>query len=152
MLAEAAVNEPRVGGTPRAWAFPGESIRRLLPGLALTGSRGLTLLAQFATQIIVGILAGASGLGTLQLFTSWVCMAGEVLALGLPARAMRQVAVACAHGEVRTIEQILRESRHRILRLWLWLALLLAPASLWVSLTGGIAEWGVYYWLFLGTL
>ncbi len=152
MLAEAAVNEVAVERRPRRWALQVESARRLLPVVALAGSRGLALLAQFAAQIIVGTLAGASGLGILQLFTSWVCIAGEVLAMGLPARAMRQVAVACAHGEVRTIEQILQESRRRILRCWIWLALLLAPVSLWVGLTDGIAEWGVYYWLSVGTL
>ena len=65
----------------------------------LAASRGGAILAQFAAQLAVGTLAGASGLGVLQLFTSWTCIAGEVLGLGLPTRAMRQVSVAYAAGQ-----------------------------------------------------
>jgi len=152
MLAEAAVNEPTGTRLLRAWAARHGAFKRLFPALVLTGSRAVTLLAQFSVQVVVGALAGATGLGTLQLFTSWVSMAGEVLAMGLPARGMRQVAVACANGEAHSIEQILRESRQRILRFWLWLTVLLLPVSIWAGLTDGAEHWGDYYWLFIGTL
>ena len=157
MRAEPTINDPMIDDSVkmpfnRRWSISRASLKRLLPGLALAGSRGFTLAAQFATQIVVGMLAGASGLGVLQLFTSWVSIAGEILALGLPARAMRQVAVACAHGEVSSIERILRQSRQTILRLGSVVALLLLPALLWAGHSDSGPDWGVYYWLIMGTI
>ena len=97
-------------------------LHRLLPGLVLAGSRGGAVAAQMAVQVVVGALAGASGLGILQLFTSWSCMAGEVLALGLPARTMRTVAVDYANGDVSAIRANSAGAVSRILRAWLPLA------------------------------
>ena len=123
--------------------------RKLLPMGMLAASRGGAILAQFAAQLAVGTLAGASGLGVLQLFTSWTCIAGEVLGLGLPTRAMRQVSVAYAAGRADQIEQTLRESRRRILRLWLWLLLLAAVPAVVVLRQHAAPDWSDYRWLLL---
>jgi len=123
---------------------------KLLPMGMLAASRGGAILAQFAAQLAVGTLAGASGLGVLQLFTSWTCIAGEVLGLGLPTRAMRQVSVAYAAGRADQIQQILRESRRKILRVWLWLLLLAAvPAAVLLG-QHAAPDWTHYGWLLLG--
>ena len=124
-------------------------LRKLLPMGILAASRGGAILAQFAAQLAVGTLAGASGLGVLQLFTSWTCIAGEVLGLGLPTRAMRQVSVAYAAGRSDQIEQTLRESRRKILRLWLWLLLLAAVPAVVLLRQQGAPDWTDYRWLLL---
>ena len=138
-----------------AQAAPGPGVRlaavlrKLLPMGILAASRGGAILAQFAAQLAVGTLAGASGLGVLQLFTSWTCIAGEVLGLGLPTRAMRQVSVAYAAGRSDQIEQTLRESRRKILRLWLWLLLLAAVPAVVLLRQQGAPDWTDYRWLLL---
>ncbi len=99
-------------------------LRKLLPALILAGSRGGAVAAQMAAQIAVGALAGASGLGVLQLFTSWSCIAGEVLAMGLPARAMRTVAVDYDRGDAQAVRAHVKQAIVRILRTWLPLAAL----------------------------
>ena len=124
-------------------------LRKLLPMGILAASRGGAILAQFAAQLAVGTLAGASGLGVLQLFTSWTCIAGEVLGLGLPTRAMRQVSVASAAGRSDQIEQTLRESRRKILRLWLWLLLLAAVPAVVLLRQQGAPDWTDYRWRLL---
>ena len=99
-------------------------VRKFLPMCQLAASRGSAILAQFAVQLVVGTMVGASGLGVLQLFTSWTCIAGEILALGLPTRAMRLVSVAYAEQQGDVIRQLLRDARRKIIRLWFLLALL----------------------------
>ena len=106
-------------------------VRKFLPMCQLAASRGSAILAQFAVQLVVGTMVGASGLGVLQLFTSWTCIAGEILALGLPTRAMRLVSVAYAEQQGDVIRQLLRDARRKIIRLWFLLALLAgAPLAL----------------------
>ncbi|MEH6635508.1 MAG: hypothetical protein V7700_08310 [Halioglobus sp.] len=103
------------------------ALRRLskfLPMCKLAASRGGAILAQFAAQLVVGTMVGASGLGVLQLFTSWTCIAGEILGRGLPTRAMRLVSVAYADQQGDVIRQLLRDARRKIIRLWLLLVLL----------------------------
>jgi O-antigen/teichoic acid export membrane protein len=63
-----------------------------IPGLLLVRLLGLGL--QLVVQLVVGRLAGPAGLGLLQLFTSWTCVAGEAAALGRPVHAMRTLAVS----------------------------------------------------------
>jgi len=123
--------------------------RKLLPMGMLAASRAGAILAQFAAQLAVGTLAGASGLGVLQLFTSWTCIAGEVLGLGLPTRAMRQVSIAYAAGQADQIEKTLRESRRRILRLWLWLLLLAVVPTVVMLRQHTAPDWTDYRWLLL---
>lgn len=96
-----------------------EQLRKLAPMITLAGVRGSAIALQFASQILVGMLAGASGLGILQLVTSWTCMVGEFIALGLPARAMRRIAVDYSHHNKGDIEQLLRSSREKIITAWL---------------------------------
>lgn len=144
-----------LGISASAQAVPGPgvrltaAIRKLLPMGMLAASRAGAILAQFAAQLAVGTLAGASGLGVLQLFTSWTCIAGEVLGLGLPTRAMRQVSVAYAAGQAGQIEQTLRESRRRILRLWLWLLLLAVVPAVVMLRQHSAPDWTDYRWLLL---
>ena len=88
------------------------SSAKILRVLSLVGSRGSAILAQFATQLVVGALAGASGLGVLQLLTSWTCIAGEALAMGLPSRAMRQVSVAYSTHVDRKDSAALQAENH----------------------------------------
>lgn len=100
--------------TPR-WVDWRAQFQRFAPALALATSRGSTVAAQLLVQVVVGALAGASGLGVLQLFTSWSCMLGEVLAQGLPTRAMRTVAVKYSGGDAAWIRCELRRATERIL-------------------------------------
>jgi len=127
-------------------------VRKLMPALALVASRGSAITAQFAAQLVVGTMAGASGLGALQLFTSWTCIAGEVLGLGLPTRAMRQVSVNYGLQRRVEIEQCLRESRRKILCLWLGLGLPTAVATVLVLRAGTQPEWTQYGWLLCGAV
>jgi O-antigen/teichoic acid export membrane protein len=151
MQAELAIRTRPGRAYPVPLTRPGQFVRRLLPGCALAASRGSAILAQFACQLVVGTLAGANGLGILQLFSSWTCMAGEALALGLPPRAMRQVAVAYAGQQRTAIEQLLQQSRRKILRAWLWFIALAAP--LFPLLTRGASpgDWTSYHWLLIAT-
>jgi O-antigen/teichoic acid export membrane protein len=148
MLAELGIGAG-AKAAPAAGAPLTEVTRKLLPMGMLAASRAGAILAQFAAQLAVGTVAGASGLGVLQLFTSWTCIAGEVLGLGLPTRAMREVSVAYAAGQAGQIEQILRESRRRILRLWLWLLLLAVVPAVVMLRQHTAPDWTDYRWLLL---
>jgi len=108
----------------------------MLPLGRLAASRGAAIVAQFAAQLVVGVSAGAAGLGILQLFTSWTCIAGELLGLGWPSRSMRQVAVEYAEGRGDSVDSVLRTARRNILRVWLLLVLAGLPALLlWLGQT-----------------
>ncbi len=108
---------------PAELALPGRAVAgpargrlaALLPGLAMAASRGAGLALQFLVQVVVGTLAGPAGLGVLQLFMSWSCILGEVLALGLPARAMRTTAVNWSHGDFAAARQALQQAARLIL-------------------------------------
>jgi O-antigen/teichoic acid export membrane protein len=121
-----------------------------LGGLAF--SRGGSIAVQFLVQFMVAATAGASGLGVLQLLTSWVCICGEVLALGLPALAMRQVSVACENGEQELVSQIMRRSRKLIFRAWLLLAMLALGPLLWLSRLPDSSFWVQYGAVCMGAL
>ena len=92
-------------GSPKTIAsmFNRDVFKKMWPVILLASSRGIAVLGQFLAQIVVGVLAGASGLGILQLFTSWTCVVGEVSAMGLPTRVMRQVSVAYADKNIELI-------------------------------------------------
>jgi O-antigen/teichoic acid export membrane protein len=124
--------------------------RKLLPALTLVAGRGSAILAQFAAQLVVGTMAGAGALGALQLFTSWTCIAGEVLGLGLPTRAMRQVSISYERQQRGKILRTLRESRRKIVRLWLTLILLAAVPAIFLARTQDTATWTEYSWLLIG--
>lgn len=103
--------------------------RRLLPAAALAVSRIGAVGLQLLGQIAVGALAGPAGLGVLQLFNSWSCVAGEVAARGLPTRALREVSVAYAGGNATAVRGAVADACKRILHGWwpsAFLALLLA--------------------------
>ena len=141
----AAISEPG----PRIQKLS-QLTRKLLPTLTLIASRGTAILAQFAAQLVVGTMAGAGALGALQLFTSWTCIAGEVLGLGLPTRAMRQVSIDYEQQQREQILQTLRKSRRKILRLWLTLVLLAALPAIFLARTQDTATWTEYSWLLIG--
>ncbi|MEH6559196.1 MAG: hypothetical protein V7708_15475 [Oceanicoccus sp.] len=125
-------------------------LSKFLPMCKLTVSRGSAILAQFAAQLVVGTMVGAGGLGVLQLFTSWACIAGEILGQGLPTRAMRLVSVAYAERRGDVIGQLLRDARRKIIRLWLLLALL-AAVPLALLLRGEAPpDWAHYGLLLIG--
>ncbi|MFT5098238.1 MAG: O-antigen/teichoic acid export membrane protein [Planctomycetaceae bacterium] len=138
-------------------ARPGARIRKLaqltnkfLPALALVASRGSAILAQFAVQLVVGTMAGAGVLGALQLLTSWTCIAGEVLGLGLPTRTMRQVSISYEQQQREQILQTLRESRRKIFGLWLTLVLLVALPAIFLTRAQDTATWTEYSWMLIG--
>lgn len=146
----AAVATP--GSLPLEGGRLGTLLRKALPLVSLAASRGGAIAAQFAAQLAVGAMAGASGLGILQLFTSWTCMAGEVLGLGLPTRALRQVAIDYADQQPDLIEQTLGEARRKILRAWLWLLAIAAiPLALLIRQEAAAAQLD-YGWLLFGVL
>ena len=130
----------------------GKLVRKALPLFSLAASRGGAILAQFAAQLAVGAMAGASGLGILQLFTSWTCIAGEALGLGLPTRALRQVAIDYADQRPDLVAQTLGEARRKILRVWLWLLAITAiPLALFIRQEAAAAQFD-YSWLLMGVL
>ena len=86
--------------------------------LRLSISRACAVGLQFIVQIVVGALAGAGGLGILQLYTSWVSISGEVLALGLPVQAMKRVSIDYADNRMNRIRQWLLKSCVRIALAW----------------------------------
>ena len=112
----------------------GARLRRILPGLLMAASRGAAVGLQFLAQIAVGGLAGPAGLGVLQLFTSWSCILGEIMALGLPARAMRISAINWSRREVSGTAQELDRAAWLILKVAVCLA---AGFALVMWLTAG---------------
>jgi len=107
--------------------FRTDRFRHLMPSVKLALVRGGTIVLQFVSQILVGILAGASGLGLLQIITSWTCMLGEFLAQGLPAAAMRRVAVDYNHADSNAVENLLKNFRKRIVKAWLLSVAIIIP-------------------------
>lgn len=103
-VVSAAISEPG----PRTQKLS-QFARTFIPMLTLVASRGGAMLAQFAAQLVIGTMAGAGALGALQLLTSWTCIAGEVLGLGLPTRAMRQISISYAQRQREQILQTLQE-------------------------------------------
>ena len=126
-------------------------VRKFLPMCKLAASRGSAIVAQFAAQLVVGTMVGATGLGVLQLFTSWTCIAGEILGRGLPTRAMRLVSVAYADKQGDVIRQLLRDARRKIIRLWLLLVLLVgAPLAVLLQSETPLPDWTEYSSLLIG--
>lgn len=122
------------------------------PMLLLAGSRASAVVVQSLILVVVGSSAGPAALGVLQLFTSWTCIAGEVFALGLPARTMRRVSVDYANGERVAIFKLLRDSRNRILLTSVVLGLL-CYFMLAVLRPGHDASgWSAYPWLIVSIL
>jgi O-antigen/teichoic acid export membrane protein len=144
-VVEAAISEP---GARRQKLS--QFTRKFIPVLTLVASRGVAILAQFAAQLVVGTMAGAGALGALQLFTSWTCIAGEALGLGLPTRAMRLISVNYEQQQREQILQTLRESRRRILRLWLTLVLLAALPAIFFVRAEDTSTGTEYSWLVIG--
>ena len=132
------------------WQQLAELARKFMPIMTLVTSRGCAIIAQFVAQLVVGAMAGASGLGILQLFTSWTCIAGEVLGLGLPTRAMRRVSVDYGQQQKQRILHTLQDSRRKILRLWLALFLLSLLPALYLLRTSDPGDWAQYTWLLIG--
>lgn len=124
--------------------------RKFIPMLMLVASRGSAVLAQFAAQLVVGTMAGAGALGALQLFTSWTCIAGEALGLGLPTRAMRQVSIHYEQQQRQHILQTLRESRRKIIHLWLALVLLACVPAIFLVRGEDTSNWTQTSWLLIG--
>ena len=111
-------------------------LSRVAPALLLAGSRCGGVALQFLLQVVVGGMAGPAGLGVLQLFASWSSMLGEGLARGLPAWAMRIVAVDTTRDDPARARHDLQWAVRRIVLLALavglvaGLALVLAGAWL----------------------
>jgi O-antigen/teichoic acid export membrane protein len=101
-----------------------ERLARLVPAMVLAGSRFGGVGLQFLVQICVGALAGPYGLGVLQLFASWSSMVGEGFARGLPAWAMRVVAVDTSRGNATSARDNLAWAVQRIVALALVVGLL----------------------------
>ncbi len=119
---------------PFAVAPSPQHMKRWLPAAAMAASRGAAVVLQFAMQVAVGALAGPAGLGLLQLFSSWTSIAGECLALGLPARSLRRVAVQWQQGEDRGAATLRAAA----------LQILCASVAVWLLCTAAIA---LLWWL-----
>lgn len=91
--------------------------RNLWMNIALLCSRATGIVAQFAVQLVVGALAGAGGLGVLQLATSWTSIGGEFFGRGLPTVAMKQLSSHPGSSQQR--DAFLRSARREITRGWL---------------------------------
>jgi len=127
--------------------FNRDMLQKMWPAILLASSRGIAVLGQFLAQIVVGVLAGASGLGVLQLFTSWTCVAGEVSALGLPTRIMRQVSVAYADKNIELIKEKITVSCKKIIFFCSVIFLIIVVAIAAMYFVTGI--WTEYFWLLL---
>lgn len=101
--------------------------------LGLMVGRCAAVPLQMLSQVFVGALAGPAGLGVLQLFTSWTCLAGEVLTQGHPARAMRSAATAGHNSSMVPITDELRTGQRAIVRLWFPFALTIGLLALLVN-------------------
>ena len=75
----------------------GLSVSAIRRGATLGLARISGIAAQMGVQIAVGVLAGASAIGALQLHMAWSSVAGEVLGRGEATRAMRDTAVIARH-------------------------------------------------------
>lgn len=80
----------------------------IVRGATLGASRLAGVAAQMGVQIAVGTLAGAAGIGTLQVHMAWGTLLGEVVGAGEPTRAMRDTAV---NGAASVRANLLRASR-----------------------------------------
>lgn len=105
----------------------------LVPSLMLAVSRCASVAVQFILQIAVGGMAGAGGLGILQLFTSWSSLIGEGLARGLPPWAMRVVAVDMAQKNTARARYHLQWAVRRIVFLALWLGMIAGLVIVWID-------------------
>jgi O-antigen/teichoic acid export membrane protein len=107
--------EPGVVPVSHASPLPAR-LARYLPAFIMAASRAGAVGLQLAVQVAVGALSGPAGLGLLQLFTSWTCIAGEILARGLPASTMRLTAVAWEREDTAACRGQLRFAVVKILR------------------------------------
>lgn len=121
----------------RGWRW---GVLRWLPALLMAGSRFASLGVAFAVQVAVGSLGGASALGVLQLFQSWTSVGGEVVARGLPTRALRETAVEHSRRDVAAILAAQRSALRLIRQCWLVLLVSVGLAILCSYVLGdGIA-------------
>ena len=136
-------------GSPKTIAsmFNRDVFKKMWPVILLASSRGIAVLGQFLAQIVVGVLAGASGLGILQLFTSWTCVVGEVSAMGLPTRVMRQVSVAYADKNIELIKEKIAISCKKILAFCLVILLLILIFTTSIFYITG--NWFEYSWMLI---
>jgi O-antigen/teichoic acid export membrane protein len=97
--------------------------------LKMASSRGGAIVAQFSVQLVVTSMTGAAGLGLLQLYIAWTCIAGEAIALGLPTQSMKKVSLDYSRRNYDRIKVWLRGAAQRILLAWAAFALLLIIIS-----------------------
>jgi len=64
------------------------SVRQVLQ---LISVRGLGVLLQVLLQFAIARLGGASALGLMQIYQTWMCVMGETTAMGLPTQTMKSV-------------------------------------------------------------
>ena len=88
----------------------GLSVSAIRRGATLGLARISGIAAQMGVQIAVGALAGAAGIGALQLHMAWSSVAGEVLGRGEATRAMRDTAVIAGHRAGAAIRGNLRRA------------------------------------------
>ncbi|KZX55118.1 hypothetical protein A3709_09015 [Halioglobus sp. HI00S01] len=128
-MSSEAVNESQ-RSLPREWM-------RFVPAAMMASSRCAAVAIQFLCQLIIANLAGAAGLGLFQLFSSWTCILGEILAQGLPARMMRVISVGFDRGDYSYCREQMRVASKRIRYPALWilaisiLAMMLLQATDW---------------------
>jgi O-antigen/teichoic acid export membrane protein len=104
------------------------SLAHLRRGAVLALSRGGAVAAQMAVQIAVGSVAGASGIGLLQLHMAWSNLAGELVGAGEASRALRDTAIHADTGGRDAVRARLRRTLLRIGAIALLLAVTIALA------------------------
>ena len=108
-----------------------------MPAAMMALSRSAAVAIQFLCQLTIANLAGAAGLGLFQLFSSWTCILGEIMAQGLPARMMRVISVGYDRGDYAYCREQMRVASKRVRYPARWilailiLALVLAQAADW---------------------
>lgn len=88
----------------------------------LIGFRGMGVLFQMLMQFAIARVAGAAGLGIVQLYQTWSCVLGEISAAGLPTQTMKSISLG--RHRVQVIYR-LKHSLKIIAQLWLVIVLLL---------------------------
>ena len=101
--------------------------------------RGIGVFLQVLMQFAVAQVAGASGLGLMQLYQTWTCVLGETNALGLPTQTMKYASVSPASKE--TLHRLIR-SLKAVFKFWLVAVLIFAFGSLldpeWTGFSLGV--------------
>lgn len=71
--------------------------------------RGIGVILQFISTIIIAQLFGAKGMGIYHIYSTWMVMLADISSLGLPIYTMRQVSALKNRQQFKLIKQLLKQ-------------------------------------------